>query len=55
MGYTSYNEACDSDCTIAECGDGFINSALGEECEPPGYVDLNQICTGGCMWEDIGF
>ncbi|NJK31206.1 MAG: DUF4215 domain-containing protein [Deltaproteobacteria bacterium] len=34
---------CDSDCTLAECGDGTINAAAGEDCD-----DGNQTATDEC-------
>jgi cysteine-rich repeat protein len=27
------SEFCDADCTFAECGDGYVNAAAGEECD----------------------
>jgi hypothetical protein len=36
---------CDDDCTAPVCGDGNINQAAGEDCEPPneGFCDSNCI------------
>ena len=36
---------CDFDCTSVECGDNHINSAAGEECEPPGGA-----CDANCRF-----
>jgi hypothetical protein len=35
---------CDSDCTEATCGDGTINEAAGEQCEPPNVGFCNSDC-----------
>ncbi len=35
---------CDGDCTTVECGDGTINTAAGEACEPPNTDTCNATC-----------
>lgn len=35
--------ACDSDCTVSACGDGFINQEAGEQCD-----DGNSVGGDGC-------
>lgn len=35
---------CDEDCTAVQCGDGHVNAAAGEQCDPPDGAD----CTASC-------
>jgi hypothetical protein len=37
---------CDSDCTLAECGDNFVNAAAGEACD--GGPDGSDVCNADC-------
>jgi cysteine-rich repeat protein len=37
--------ACDSDCTLAECGDGTVNAAAGEECDDDNLNDGDDCLT----------
>ncbi len=39
---------CDRNCTLAVCGDGFTNTAAGEECDDGNNVDGDG-CQGDCM------
>ena len=41
---------CNADCTMARCGDGIVNTAAGEQCEPDGTGDsgTNGTCTSRC-------
>ena len=41
-GNTADGDGCSSQCVIEFCGDGILQSALSEDCEPPG-----SICTDG--------
>jgi cysteine-rich repeat protein len=44
-------DGCDNDCTIPPtCGDGFVDPALGETCDPPGSPAgaNNNICRQDC-------
>ncbi|UCC29690.1 MAG: hypothetical protein JSU86_15980, partial [Phycisphaerales bacterium] len=36
---------CDADCTYVVCGDGTVNTTVGEECDPPNGVT----CDGNCL------
>lgn len=38
---------CDSDCTFPVCGDGHVNRAAGEECDP-GTLGVTETCTSTC-------
>jgi cysteine-rich repeat protein len=40
---TGESAICDTDCTIAECGDGTLNTTAGEECD-----DGNLVALDGC-------
>ena len=44
------SNTCDSDCTLAVCGDGFRNAAALEQCDEPAniLVDANITDTGQC-------
>ncbi len=39
---------CDTDCTVAECGDGTLNVTAGEECDD-GNVDNTDACVDECV------
>ncbi len=41
---------CDADCSLAECGDGSLNSAAGEGCDD-GNVISGDGCSSGCAVE----
>ena len=38
--------ACDSDCTVPVCGDGYQNDAAGEGCDPPDGI----LCSPTCVF-----
>lgn len=38
---------CDADCTLPECGDGIVNQAAGETCEPSELGDCPECGQGG--------
>ena len=42
--------SCDEDCTLALCGDGYLNSAAGEECDDGNTIGGDG-CTGLCETE----
>ena len=37
---------CDADCTLPECGDGVVNTAAGEDCEPNEFGDCENCMDG---------
>ncbi|MHC4695670.1 MAG: hypothetical protein ACYTFA_02885 [Planctomycetota bacterium] len=41
---------CDTDCTVAECGDGTLNVTAGEECDD-GNTESGDGCDEGCRSE----
>lgn len=41
---------CDANCTVAECGDGWINATANEECEPSG----SGCCDASCQFDGAG-
>ena len=43
-GNTTSGDGCTSSCTLEYCGDGVVNNAGAEACEPPGTAS----CTDGC-------
>ncbi|MCH7527300.1 MAG: thrombospondin type 3 repeat-containing protein, partial [Planctomycetes bacterium] len=46
---------CDADCTAVQCGDGTVNVAAGEQCEPPGIACCDENCknaSGGTFSAD---
>ena len=58
---------CDRDCTAARCGDGIVNTAAGEECDPrvdnpdvvPGHTPkeasgISATCDSDCTWAKCG-
>jgi ELWxxDGT repeat protein len=49
----SATATCDADCTIAECGDGTVNTAADEACDPGDPLD-GHCCTEECTLEPIG-
>ncbi len=42
---------CDADCTHAYCGDKYVNTAAGEECDD-GNMNDNDACKNGCVWSN---
>jgi cysteine-rich repeat protein len=44
---------CDGDCTPATCGDAWVNTLLGEECDD-GNAQNSDDCTGICQWAVCG-
>lgn len=44
---------CDSDCTFPVCGDGHLNPAAGEECDP-GTLGVTETCTSTCKRSTCG-
>lgn len=40
--------ACDADCTVRMCGDGFVNAAAGEQCDLGGLNGAGFGCTQTC-------
>jgi cysteine-rich repeat protein len=38
------SESCNFNCTIPSCGDGIVNSAAGEQCEPPAEGSCDATC-----------
>jgi hypothetical protein len=36
---------CNDDCTAAACGDGIVNTAAGETCDPPDGATCSEQCT----------
>ena len=59
----SESAACDTDCTVAECGDGLANATAGEQCDgddllgatcaDEGFDGGSLACDVGCM-RDVG-
>ena len=45
---------CDSDCTVAECGDGTLNETRGEECDAGNNIVDGDGCSAVCTNEDGG-
>ncbi len=37
--------SCDADCTFAVCGDSTVNTAAGEQCDPPNATTCKADCT----------
>lgn len=46
-GVPQNSPTCDVDCTIPECGDGIVNDAFGETCEPTELGDCPDCGQGG--------
>jgi cysteine-rich repeat protein len=48
--------ACNMDCTVAACGDGYVNAAAGEECDDQN-MEIVDDCTPQCratvFWDDM--
>ncbi len=40
--------ACDPDCTVARCGDGYVNAEAGERCDDGNQVD-DDLCSNICV------
>jgi hypothetical protein len=40
------SSTCDADCTFVVCGDGTLNTAAGEVCDPGADPQCNSSCTG---------
>ncbi|WP_240488594.1 DUF4215 domain-containing protein [Labilithrix luteola] len=49
----SNTATCDADCSVASCGDGFTNSAAGEECDD-GNTDDTDGCLSTCVSATCG-
>lgn len=42
------SNSCDADCTLAECGDGYLNAKAGEVCDD-GNVSPGDTCSSACQ------
>ena len=49
----SPNATCDDDCTPAQCGDGHVNAAAGEQCDDDNKVPFDA-CTHECQHATCG-
>ncbi|RVU40708.1 DUF4215 domain-containing protein [Lujinxingia sediminis] len=45
------SEACNDDCTLAQCGDGIVNAAAGEACDDAGE---SEACNDDCTLAQCG-
>ncbi len=45
--------SCDADCTAAECGDGYLNTTAGEECDDGNLMD-GDACQSTCQLPGCG-
>lgn len=45
--------ACDGDCSVALCGDGFVNAAANEQCDDSNVIDGDG-CSSTCTTENGG-
>jgi hypothetical protein len=43
-GVNGESATCNSDCTPAKCGDGKVNAAAGEDCDPPDGTTCSATC-----------
>src|SRR5690606_29465159 len=43
--------ACNKDCSLADCGDGYVNVAAGEQCDTGGP---SSFCNANCQLTDCG-
>jgi virginiamycin B lyase len=51
-GNTASCDGCSAACSVEvgfRCGDGVVDPACGEECDPPGSGDCNYLCTTGSL------
>ncbi|HSN84375.1 MAG TPA: DUF4215 domain-containing protein, partial [Polyangiales bacterium] len=44
-GNTVSGDGCNASCMLERCGDGVVNDAGREDCEPPGTATCTEICT----------
>jgi cysteine-rich repeat protein len=48
------SQACDLDCTLRTCGDGFVNTNAGEQCDPGTAGGFTSACNSNCTLSRCG-